>query len=725
MRDYDTTDRLSGTTLGPFTLEQPLAQGALGALYVARADTSGASYLVRTLAVPVAPTAPGQPPYADLLRRQAEHVAQLRHPYILPLLDYGIASETPYLAWPQVPMRPLATRLVQNVPLDPLTVGRYLDQIADALEYAHQQATLHRNLSPECVFIQRDGRLIVADFGVRRMLELGRQDTQRYYLYDPGEACAPEQTLRARVDTYTDVYALGALLYQLLAGRPLFAGGTREEIAQAHLQAPIPPLASVRTGLPPDLDAVLARALAKDPSQRYRHPGELANAYHDVVSPGGAGRVAFAVAPPTTGDGVWQAGQGAPDYGAGQAGANGWSEAGGAGDIGAAGGWASRASAPTREPPFPITPATGARLPVPARKQRIPGGRTVLLAFLILAVVAGGALTVAHFTAAGAAASGEVFFTDNPQSPPGHSDALAITVNRLDAAPSGSHYAAWLINQSHEHVIALGDLSAHGQQWTLSYVGLGNNSVAGPNLLAAGTLFEVTLEQANSNAPVGKVVLSGRFPPLTFVHLGHLLISFPSTPGPIGLLVGVLLQSRLLDTEAHELLRVAANQDFVSEQCYAQSVIDILEGTHGTEYAPLGSQCTGHGIVVTGDGYGLLGISGQDTSGYLGNALDHASLAVAQPDATREVKEYAKGVAASIGNVEPLVKTILQDAIGLLRAPTNLPKAQEVMKLADQAYLGVDMNDDGHVDAVPGEGGAVTAYQQGQLMATLDLAPPQ
>jgi hypothetical protein len=723
MRDYDTTNRLAGTTLGPFTLDQPLAQGALGALYVARADTSGATYLVRTLAVPVAPMVPGQPPYTELLRRQGEHVAQLRHPYILPLIDYGIAGETPYLAWPQVPMRPLATRLGQNVPLDPLTVGRYLDQIADALEYAHQQATLHRNLSPECVFIQRDGRLIVADFGVRRMLELGRQDTQRYYLYDPGEACAPEQTLRTRVDTYTDVYGLGALLYQLLAGRPLFPGGTRDEIAQAHLQAPIPPLATARSGLPPDLDAVLVRALAKDPSQRYRHPGELANAYHDVVSPGGAGRVPFAVAAPTAGDGARQAEGGMPGYGTGQVGANGWRTAGSVGGNSGAGGWAS---APTREPPlFRSTPATGTRLPAPARTRRIPGGRTVLLAFLILAVVAGGALTVFHFTAAGTAASGQVFFTDNPQSPPGHSDALAITVDHLDAAPNGSHYAAWLINQSREHVIALGSLSAHGQQRTLSYAGSGNNSVAGPNLLAAGTLFEVTLEQGNTNAPVGKVVLSGRFPPMTFVHLGHILISFPTTPGPIGLLVGVLLQSRLLDTQAQALVRVAANQDLVSEQCYAQSVIDILEGTHGAEYTPLGSQCTGHGIVVTGDGYGLLGTSGQDTSGYLANALDHASLAVSQPDATPEVKEYAKGVAASIGNVEPLVKTILQDAIGLMRAPTNLPKAQEVMKLADQAYLGVDTNGDGRVDAVPGEGGAVTAYLQGQLMATLDLAPPQ
>jgi len=375
-------------------------------------------------------------------------------------------------------------------------------------------------------------------------------------------------------------------------------------------------------------------------------------------------------------------------------------------------------------PQMPISPAPG----LPFR----PGGdstmvqsssqpprnnivRLAIIAALILLVVAGGTIGILSFLKGGNAsvsgATGLVRFLDS-QNSQGHTDALQININGLPTPPSGSQYDAWLVNDLSERIVSLGTLAANGQSFTLNHAGNGTN------LLGLGNKLEITLEQGAVNSPTGKVVLVGIFPPKAFVHIRHLLFSFPITPGKIGLLVGLQNQAQLLNAQAQVLQSVVASHNTVGTQCVAQNMIDIMEGRHGAHYRPLPASCALQNVTEVGDGFGILG-----GNGYLVLAAAHASLAATQPDATDNIRLHAGHVEIAVTNIKGWLTTVDQDVLNLLAHPTDTAKVQEIVTLADHAYNGVDTNGDEHVDPVPGEAGAQTAYQHGQLMAILPLIP--
>lgn len=314
-------DRLTGTALGNYLLEQLIEQGEASSVFIARNNTARTKFRLRILAVPPNLTPEDRIVYLGRFKQEASQVASMQETHILPLVDYGVhnavdvraqgrsddpsRSSWPYLVSPHLPMKSLSAQLAQKGPMDAVLASRYLDQIAAALEYAHQRAVLHRNLTTDCIFIKQDGTLLVADFGVMRILEIATQfsasDARKsMYGISLASAPAPEQIFGQAVDTYTDVYALGAVLYRMLTGHRVFRGKTLEEIFQQHLQAPVPSLSTWRSDLPKALDGVIARAMAKEPTQRFRQPGELANAYHKLVAPNDTKRVAFSIAPTPT-----------------------------------------------------------------------------------------------------------------------------------------------------------------------------------------------------------------------------------------------------------------------------------------------------------------------------------------------------------------------------------------------------------------------------------------
>lgn len=715
---HESFDKLAGAVLGNYRLERFIGQSKIGPSFLARTDAT-TTYLVRFLTEPVDVAPKDYEVYLEHFQYRASQITTLQHPYILPLLDFGVYRGLAYLVSPHIPLRSLRTRIDKNGALNTFTVGRYLDQIATALEYAHEHSVLHGSLSVDSVFIRLDGQLVVADVGVKGLLELNRHNLLMNQLHEWSEGSAPEQLLGKPASPATDVYALGAVVYHLLTGSPVFQGTTPDEIAQLHLYASVPTPTQQRSDLPAGLYGILARALAKDPAQRFHQPGAFANAYHSNLGPMNRTRLPFVVSetPSVLTHQPLVIGVPLADIPAAEQALNNHSST--------ATNHMSGSPRSTRQSSNPhslhgfsddsLTLADNPRPILMRRFQRKYKQRTILIASLIglLVIVSGtlGITLLAQKSTATSNASGQVTFFSNQKTPGGQTNALNIIIHNLAAPPTGYAYEAWIVNDQTEEVIDVGRFTEKSQTWALTYSG------ASSNLLAAGDKLEVTLEQGVVKVPTGKIILVGTFPVKAFSHIQHLLVSFPKTPGKIGFLIGLLEQTHLLNIQASALQSVTASRNTIATECMAQSLLDIIEGTQGTHYQPLPATCNQQNVTTTGDGFGLLG------KGYLADAEQHAALALSQPDATSTMHQHAALMNIALSNITTWVTTIEHDVLLLRAHPTNLASIQEITSLSDAAYHGIDVNGDGQIDPVVGEAGALSAYLQGQLMATLTLFP--
>lgn len=227
--------------------------------------------------------------------------ARLQHPHILPILDSGEALGTLWYAMPYVEGGSLRTRLKAEPQLGIAEATRIGREIADALGYAHAHGIVHRDVKPENILLTDgpDGHALLADFGIARVL--GSIGPER--LTDSGLVLgtpfymSPEQASGENVDGRSDVYAIGCVVYEMLAGSPPFTGPTAQAVAARHAMDRVPPLRTVRPGVSQALEVVLLRALEKVPADRYRRAEELAAglgaSYNQAAA--GAGTVA---APP-------------------------------------------------------------------------------------------------------------------------------------------------------------------------------------------------------------------------------------------------------------------------------------------------------------------------------------------------------------------------------------------------------------------------------------------
>jgi serine/threonine protein kinase len=218
--------------------------------------------------------------------REARVVANLHHPNIIPLYDYSQDPDTkqPYLVMRLIEGQSLKERLVREGPPPLNATLEIITAIASALTYAHSQGVLHRDVKPSNIILSEDQTVYLMDFGLARMIKAGESTMSADMMIGTPHYISPEQAQGSLVlDARTDVYSLGVVLYELVVGRLPFSGDTPFIIVHKHIyEAPTPPR-QVLPELPEAIEAVLLKALNKNPDDRYGTPDELAEAFREAV----------------------------------------------------------------------------------------------------------------------------------------------------------------------------------------------------------------------------------------------------------------------------------------------------------------------------------------------------------------------------------------------------------------------------------------------------------
>lgn len=265
---------LIGQRLGNYEILSLLGEGGMAAVYRARRLNIKREVAVKVIESKLA----RNPDFLKRFEREANTVAELSHVHILKVFDYGQQGDTVYLVTELLRGGSLAERLrVGRLPLD--DVRRILEQLASALDYAHRRGIIHRDLKPQNVLFDEEGSPYLTDFGIAKVITETTVLTHSGVSMGTPAYMSPEQCRGAAVDSRSDIYALGVMLFEMLAGRVPFQADTPVGMAYMHLQEPPPKIRSLRADLPPAVERVMDTALAKAPEQRYQTAGELAKAF--------------------------------------------------------------------------------------------------------------------------------------------------------------------------------------------------------------------------------------------------------------------------------------------------------------------------------------------------------------------------------------------------------------------------------------------------------------
>jgi TolB-like protein/Tfp pilus assembly protein PilF len=266
---------MTGSALGHYEIVESLGSGGMGAVYRARDTRLQRDVAIKLIRRDAAWTASAH----DRLMGEARAISKLSHPNICTVHDIGERGGDTFIVMELVPGTQLTHRLAAHG-LDPETVARWGAQLADALDHAHQHGIIHRDVKPSNVVVTPAGNVKLVDFGIAARGPSAPDDTTVYEPMDTSAGrvvgtppyMAPEVIRGAMADARSDIWSLGVMLHESLAGTRPFDGPTREEITSAILREPPTPLPG---HVPPELGGIIKRCLAKDPAARYQRAGEL------------------------------------------------------------------------------------------------------------------------------------------------------------------------------------------------------------------------------------------------------------------------------------------------------------------------------------------------------------------------------------------------------------------------------------------------------------------
>jgi tetratricopeptide (TPR) repeat protein len=269
---------LTGRQLGSYQIIGPLGEGGMAAVYKAFQPS-----MDRVIALKVLPRHyASDPEFTGRFHREARVIANLQHPHILPVFDFGQSDGYTYLAMPFIEGGTL-TDLLRQRRLSLAEIQRIVNQVGDALDYAHAQGLVHRDIKPSNILLDRRNNCLLADFGLARLVEGAGTLTQSGAMVGTPAYMSPEQGLGEKVDSRSDIYALGVILYQMVAGRPPFQAETPMAVMIKHIHDPLLPPRHYNPAVPEAVERVILKALSKSPADRYATAGDLVRAFNQAI----------------------------------------------------------------------------------------------------------------------------------------------------------------------------------------------------------------------------------------------------------------------------------------------------------------------------------------------------------------------------------------------------------------------------------------------------------
>jgi len=265
------------STIGRYEVESQIAQGGMGLIFLARDPYIQRHVVIKVLMV----SHLLEDVYRDFFHREAELIASLEHPCIVPVYDFGWNGEQPYIVMRYMAGGTLEDRLKQGE-LKHTEIAHIMKRVGEALDAAHAKNIIHRDVKPSNILFDASGESFLSDFGIAKSQSI--KDGDGSWVVGTPAYMSPEQVRDDKLDGRSDIYALGVTLYRLLTQELPFGGDTTSALIRAHENTPIPDIRDVKANLPVIWQEVINKAMAKDPNDRYSTASEFARDVSEVVS---------------------------------------------------------------------------------------------------------------------------------------------------------------------------------------------------------------------------------------------------------------------------------------------------------------------------------------------------------------------------------------------------------------------------------------------------------
>jgi serine/threonine protein kinase len=263
--------------LGQYYLIEVIGRGSTSVLYKAYQSSLNRYVAVKVLATHI------DPQLATRFTREAHAVAQLQHPNILPIYDYGEQGGYRYFVMQYIESGATLDDTLSGQPMEPLTALRLMLPLLSALKYAHARGVVHRDIKPANIMMPRPDWPLLADFGIAKMIDDSQQLTPPGQSVGTAIYMAPERATTTAADVRTDLYSVGVVLYEMLTGKVPFDGLSPVDVLRKHIHAAPPPPLSVNPGLPTFVEPMLLQALAKRPVDRYQSAADMTREIERVI----------------------------------------------------------------------------------------------------------------------------------------------------------------------------------------------------------------------------------------------------------------------------------------------------------------------------------------------------------------------------------------------------------------------------------------------------------